>query len=459
MNNAIEQKVKDFLIKNDLANKNNNLLVAFSGGIDSLCLLDILLHLSKELNFTFSAAHLNHNWRGNESKNEEENAKQYCDSKNINFYSEIISPDLPHTELEARNQRYKFFKRAAKKLNSTAILTGHTLSDQAETILYRILKGTGTLGLKGIPEKRPQEDSVSIYRPLLEITREQTIEYCTQNGLNANIDSSNLNQDYLRNRIRLSLIPELKTYNKDVESALIRLSEISSDSEVIIEEYLQQIKSKIYSDDEIISKEFKILSKPLQKRILLDLFHDSKINYDYEIIIRTLNFIGENINSKSGNTLSLAENCWLFVSSKIIKIIHSIKADVLEFTVRINLNGTTHCQELEKTIVAELWKDEKPDKFPNDVAYTIYADFSKINEPVYLRTRRPGDKIQPFGMQQKVRLKKYFINKGVPEYKRDIIPLLATDSEILWAVGVGISELLRVYDIPTHTITIKEEII
>lgn len=459
MNIAVNQIVKEFLIKHDLIGKENSLLIAFSGGVDSLCLMDIVFELSKEFNFSLSAAHLNHNWRGEESKKEEENARFYCDSRDITFYSEILPPELPHTELEARNQRYKFFKRAAANLKATAILTGHTSSDQAETVLYRILKGTGTIGLKGIPEKRPQKDSVPVYRPILQVTRDETVAYCNSKKLNFNIDSSNWNQDFLRNKIRLSLIPELKKYNKDVEAALIRLSEISSDSEVIIEEYLQQIKSKIYSDDEIVSKEFIILSKPLQKRLLLDLFHENKINYDYEIIIRTLDFIQENINSKSGNTLSLAENCWLFVSNKIIKIIHSIKADVLESTVRINLNGKTHSQELGKTILAELWKNGKPDNFPNDTANLVYADFSKINEPVYLRTRRSGDKIQPFGMQQKVRFKKYLINKGIPEYKRDSMPLLATDSEILWAVGVGISELLRVYDIPTHTITIQEEII
>jgi tRNA(Ile)-lysidine synthase len=459
MNFDIKQKVKDFLINHHLLDKDNSLLIGFSGGFDSLCLLNIIYELSKENDFTFTAAHLNHNWRGIESKKEEDNARQYCNSKNIAFYSETLPSDLPHTELEARNQRYEFFKRAAKKMNSTAIITGHTLTDQAETVLYRIIKGTGTIGLKGIPKIRFQDDSVPIYRPILDISREQTIEYCNSKRLNANFDSSNLNQAFLRNKIRLSLMPELKNYNKDIETALIRLSEIASDTETLVEEHLKQIKEKIFIKDEIITKEFLNLSVAAQKRILLDLLHSQNIKYDNEIINRSFNFIKENLNSKSGNTLSIAKNSWLFVSFKIIKIIHSIKSAVLKSTVIVNLNGKTCNQELEKTIVAAPWKDGKPEYFPNEVSETIYADFSKIQEPVYFRTRRPGDKIQPFGMQQKVKFKKYLINKGIPEYKRDFLPVLAMDSEILWSVGVGISELLRVYNIPTHILTIKEELI
>ncbi|MDD3012343.1 MAG: tRNA lysidine(34) synthetase TilS [Candidatus Gastranaerophilales bacterium] len=455
MKNNIKQKVREFLEKHKLLNSNHSLLVAFSGGIDSLCLLDVLYNLSKECYFKLTAAHLNHNWRGDESKREEENAKKYCNSRYIDFYSETLSENLPHTELEARNQRYEFFKRATKKLNSTAILTGHTLTDQAETVLYRIIKGSGTIGLKGIPEVRYQKDSVPIYRPILEITREETVEYCKVNNLSPNIDSSNQNEAFLRNKIRLSLMPELKKYNKDVDEALLRLSKISAESEELIEEYISQIKEKIYTGDELNTIEFLNLSIAAQNRIILDLLHSEDIEYDFEKIKVISDFVHENSGLKSGNTLSIGENSWLFVSSEIIKIIHSIRADVVKSIVTANLNGETCNSDLGKTLVITPWKDDKPDKFPDEFSRTVYVDLSKIKEPVYFRTRKSGDKIQPFGMQQKVRLKKYLINKGIPEFKRDNLPVIATDSEILWVVGVGLSELIRVIDRPTHILTVE----
>jgi len=455
MKDCIKQKVCEFLEKYNLLNSNSSLLVAFSGGVDSLCLLDVLYDLSKDYNFKLAAAHLNHNWRAEESKREEEKAREYCHSKNIAFYSETLSENLPHTELEARNQRYEFFKRAAKKLNSTAILTGHTLTDQSETVLYRIIKGTGIKGLKGIPEVRYQKDSVPVYRPMLEITREQTTEYCRENNLIPNIDSSNLNETFLRNKIRLSLMPELKKYNKDIEEALFRLSKISAESEELIEEYTSQIKKRIYIEEEINTKEFLNLSKAAQNRIILDLLLSQEIEYDFEKINEISDYIYKNSRLKSGNTLSIGENSWLFISSKIIKIIHSIRADVVKSTVTADLNGETHNSDIDKTLVATLWKGENPERFPDEFSQTAYVDLSRIKEPVYFRTRRLSDKIQPFGMQQKVRLKKYLINKGIPEFQRDSLPVVATDSEVLWIVGVGISELLKVFDKPTHILTVK----
>jgi len=455
MKTFIKQKIIIFLKKYNLQSCKNSFLVAFSGGIDSLCLLDIMHELSQEYNFKLAAAHLNHNWRGVESEREKEKAREYCNAKNIDFYSETLPSGLPHTELEARNQRYEFFKRAAKNFNSTAIMTGHTKTDQAETVLYRIIKGSGTIGLKGIPEIRYQEDSVPVYRPLLEVTREQTTEYCKQNKLSPNLDSSNQNEMFLRNKIRLSIMPELKTLNKDVEESLVRLSKVSNSSEELIEEYIEQIKEKIYTDSEIETVKFLNLSPSAQSRIILDLLLLEKIDYDFERINKILDFIKENFALKSGNTLSLAENSWLFVSSQIIKIIHSIRGAVLKSTMVVNLNGETNHPDLGKKLIVTVWQGNKPEKFPNESSRAVYVDLSMIKEAIFFRTRKPGDKIQPFGMQQKIRLKKYLINNGIPEFKRNNLPVLATDSEILWVVGVGISELLRVSDKPTHILEVK----
>ena len=139
----ITGKVKYFLTKHNLMNTKNNILVAFSGGYDSMCLLDIL----SEFNLNILAIHLNHNWRGEESDKEEENCRFFCKSKKIDFYCEKLPAGLPRTETAARKARYDFFENCAKKFNSTTVLTAHNANDNAETIIYRMVKGTGITGL------------------------------------------------------------------------------------------------------------------------------------------------------------------------------------------------------------------------------------------------------------------------------------------------------------------------
>ena len=446
----IKEKVINCLKKYNLTDKKQLLLVGFSGGIDSACLLDVLFKLSQEYGFKLVAGHLNHNWRGEESLKEELNAKQFCSERNIEFYSETLSEDLPRTEEEARNQRYKFFNKIADLTKVTAIITGHTLSDQIETVLYRIIKGTGISGLKGIPEVRNQKNYPAIYRPLLEITREDTIEYCKDNNITPNIDSSNLQEKYLRNRVRLSLIPELRTYNSGIEKAISRLSLISKDTEELTEEYLRLITPEIYIEDNVIStQKFVNLSSALQKRILFDFFIKNNIDHNYEKIEENLNFIKESSGLNSGNTLSLTKNTWLFVSSSEIRIINQIIADKTSEIVEVNLEGEVSFPSLNLTFKTELWQGREF-LFPKETDKRAYVDLSRIKSPLYLRTRRDGDKIQPFGMKDKTKLKKYLINKGVPEFERDKLLLLTNEEEILWVLGVGISELLRVNKIPTH---------
>ena len=447
----IKEKVINCLKKYNLTDKKQLLLVGFSGGIDSACLLDVLFKLSQEYEFKLVAGHLNHNWRGEESLKEELNAKQFCLERNIEFYSETLPEDLPHTEEEARNQRYKFFNKIADMTKATAIITGHTLSDQVETVLYRIIKGTGISGLKGIPEVRYQDNFPAIYRPLLEISREETIEYCKYNNITPNIDSSNLQEKYLRNRIRLSLIPELLTYNSGIENAILRLSSISKDTEELTEEYLRLITPEIYIEDNAIStQKFVNLSTALQKKILVDFFIKNNIEHNYEKIEENLNFIKESSDLKSGNTLSLTKNMWLFVSSSEIRIINRIIADKISEIITVNLEGETFFAPLNLTLKIQTYQEEIHIKFPKETDTKAYVDLSRIESPLYLRTRKDGDKIQPFGMKDKTKLKKYLINKGIPEFERDKLLLLVNEEEVLWVLGVGISELLRVNKIPTH---------
>ena len=150
--NKIQQTIKEFLEKYNLNNPENTYLCAFSGGYDSMCLLHSLKQITPQNRIV--AIHLNHNWRGEESNQEEENCRNFCSEIGVEFYSEKLSSDIPHTETAAREARYEFFESCSKKFNSKIIFTAHNKNDNAETLIYRICKGKGIRGLCGIAENR-----------------------------------------------------------------------------------------------------------------------------------------------------------------------------------------------------------------------------------------------------------------------------------------------------------------
>ena len=145
-------KVKNFLKKHGLNDSNKTFVVGFSGGYDSMCMLDILHRISEKSGFKLIALHLNHNWRGREAEIEQENCERYCKEKNIQLYTETLPAGTPKTETVAREKRQEFFKKCYKKFNADGLFLAHTKSDNTETILYRLSKGTGVKGLCGILE-------------------------------------------------------------------------------------------------------------------------------------------------------------------------------------------------------------------------------------------------------------------------------------------------------------------
>ena len=188
-------KVIDFLNKYNLQDK--TIVVGFSGGYDSMCLLDVLSKISDMQDFSelkVIAAHFNHNWRGEESLKEQEVCRIFASSKGMEFYARTAAESLRKTENDARIARYEFFEEAYEEYDADAVFTAHNYDDNAETLLYRIIKGTGIVGLKGISEKRKY-----FYRPFLGIKRSEILEYCNEYNLAPNDDSSNSNIVYRRN--------------------------------------------------------------------------------------------------------------------------------------------------------------------------------------------------------------------------------------------------------------------
>ena len=405
----ITEQVKNFLTKYQLS---NNFIVAFSGGYDSMCLLDIL----NKLGYRVIAVHLNHNWRGAESKKEEINCKNFCELRNIEFYSETLPENSPKTETYARDARYNFFERCAKKFNSDIVFTAHNYEDNAETVLYRIIKGTGTFGLCGIAEKRD-----IFYRPLLKISRKEIEKYCRENNLNPNKDSSNKNTKYKRNLIREKIIPLMQEINPNVIKAVNSLSEIASEDRT---------------------------SANVEKYQIRNLLKENNLDYDRNTIERIEKFINENKNSKSGKKLSLTNNLWLYTSATKTEIITKTKKTDTE--ILINKEGE---YQFENFIFSIKPYNKTVLEFPQDNTCKAFVRLDTIN--FTLRHRKSGDIITPLGSNHKQKLKKYLNEKKIPQHKKDSLIFLCNGNEILWAAGLGLNNKIKVIEKPTHIIELR----
>lgn len=444
-------RVINFIKEHKLEEK--TIIVGFSGGYDSMCLLDMLYAIKQKEGFydlTVVAAHYNHNWRGEESLREQEVCRIFAASRGFEFATKTAPANIKKSENEARILRYEFFEEVLDDYDADAVFTAHNKDDNAETILYRVIKGTGLVGLKGISEKRGV-----FYRPLLKTTRAEIVDYCEKNNLAPNKDSSNFNTAYKRNFLRLNVIPLLEKINPLVKESLNTLAEISISENEIIEEYIAPKRELVFDEFRLVASEYKKLSKPIKMRFLHEYIQLLNLDYDYKKINELYNFIEANIEKKNGTTISLANALWLYVDEKTIETIPSLKNKEKEaFTDIILIDTEGEYQIGDRKLLIKPYVANEIFIFPESTANFVYVDLSKVKMPLYARTRRDGDVINPFGMIGRMKLKKYLNSKGISKHRRDEILLITNAEEVLWVVGVGLSNKIGVTDKPTHVIEV-----
>ena len=448
-------KIENFLKKYGLLDLEKAIILGFSGGEDSSCLLSVLARLSQKYKFKLVCAHLNHNWRGEEALGEQKKCGLIAKKLGVEFYTETLDKNTKCTESAAREARYDFFSRCAEKYNTEVVLTAHTMTDNVETVLYRIIKGTGPYGLCGIPCKR-QLENYTVYRPMLDITREEVVEYNKKYVDEKNCDSSNSDTKYARNSIRLEIIPKLMQINPLIERSISDLSALANEEAAIIEEYLGKVKEEISEDGKFLTDKFLKLSPFVQKKLIYEIVRKYKITYDRQDVEDICDFIETNKTSKSGRLTSITSDCWLFVSGKYISVVDEVP-EVLDFEpILISSEGTFRACKFELKI--EKYKRDGSNRFANSVD-TIYADLSETEFPLQFRGRNlnseKADVIVPFGSKGHQKLKKFLSGKNLNKFEKNNIMLLCKDEEVLWVVGLGISDKIRVKQTPTHKISFK----
>ena len=458
------EKVINTIKCNNMFEVNDKVVVALSGGPDSICLLHILHTLKDELNISIVAAHVNHCLRGEAADNDEMYVKKICEELGIQCFVKredvhrISKERGISCEMAGREVRYQFFEEVLHKINGNKIAIAHNANDQAETVLMRILRGTGLQGLVGI---RPVRDNIFV-RPIINLTRDEIENYCEVNKLNPRIDKTNFENIYTRNKIRLELIPYIqKNFNSDVIEVLNRFS----DTVKVDNEYINNVAKEKYNEYSEISEEKIILKGQLFKeheailtRVIRIAIKNIKGNLNnleknhiYDIIDIQKKSTGKYIMLPSGiRVTNNYGDIYVYKEEKehkVQKINKEVELNLLEENVLTN-----HKLKITLDIIKSK-EDIKFDKNP----LIKYFDYDKIKGVIKLRYRKNGDKFMPFGMSGSKKLKDLFIDLKIPKERRDSIPLITFGDDIAWIVGYRISDKFKINKDTKNILKIKIE--
>jgi tRNA(Ile)-lysidine synthase len=456
-------KILKTIKDNKMFEKGDKVIVAVSGGPDSLCLLKVLYDLRNDLEIKISVAHLNHCLRGKDADKDEEYVKEFCAQLNIDFYSKkvdvssISKKQGLSCEMAGRSARYGFFEEIRQQIHANKIAIAHNANDQAETILMRVMRGTGLTGLMGIS---PVRDNVYI-RPLIKVTRDEIEAYCTANKLNPKIDKTNFENIYGRNKVRLELIPYIKKkFNTDIVMTLNRLSDtLRVDNEYMESISLQKYKLYCKENEKKVTIHKEVFSQPdaiLTRLIRLSISYLKGSTYDFEKK-HIIDIIDLERYHGTGTVLSLPSGIEAYNNYGDINLCFSqevISKDISEYELELHkTNVIAHGKIKVKFRI--LNKDEVLNFRENK--FIKYFNYDKIKEKITLRYRRDGDRFNPIGMSGTKKIKDIFIDMKVEKKLRDKIPLICFGSEIAWITGYMVSDRYKVKENTKKILEIKYE--
>ena len=448
------------------------IIVAVSGGADSLCLLGTL----HEQGCPLIVAHFDHQLRPDsvdDAKFVEEVAAQYqipftLGTADVAAYAAAHKQTI---EEAARNARYAFFFEQARQHNAQAVAVGHTADDQVETVLMHFLRGAGLNGLKGIlpstilPHFDPE---IPLVRPILHLRRSETEAYCAAHNLVPREDPTNASQDYFRNRLRHTLIPELEKYNPRFRETLVRTSQALQGDHALLSELIDQTWQQVVSDEtptyiSFLLSSFSLLSSALIRNLIkkgMEKLLPGQTDIGFSTLERAAAF---SVDPNSPQRINLASGLILFKEGDALHLTADEQHLPLDGFPQIG-GGIASAVELPRN--DEMFRLELGDGWVLTVSNPETAQMPKNADPfqvtldadalvgeLFLRTRKSGDRFDPLGMDGKsMKLKDFFINEKLPRRAREGYPLLCDEVGIVWLPGYRPAHRVRVTDATTHAI-------
>ena len=438
------RKTKDIIKREGLINEGDKVLVACSGGIDSVTLLFVLREISHDLPLDLGIAHVNHLLRGQESDRDEDFVKGLADRFSIPCYVKKANvqdearksgKSIQHA---GRDIRYRFFDEIADALHFNRIAIAHTLDDQVETFLLRIVKGTGIRGLSSIPIKRER-----IIRPFLPMYRSGIEEYAKTRVISFVNDSSNSKIQYERNFVRREIVPVMERLNPAVKEkifALLRdLATINTVFEHEANEFLNKKRRDKNGSITLDVVDLLKLNEEVRYRVLLRLFQE--VEPTFFPLREHIQLIEKVLKGKRPNlSATFPRGTIVRKTYGHITFTKEQEAPQVEGNFKV-ISGMNTIAPLGLTLeVTEM--NEQSGAIPI-APHIAYLDLEKLGG-LFIRTFIAGDRFVPLGMNQEMKLKDFFIGRKIPKEKRRQIPLLVSHSDIIWVVGYRIDDRYKV---------------
>jgi tRNA(Ile)-lysidine synthase len=448
MKKHIIDLVKDSIAKHSMISAGDRILAGLSGGADSVCLLSILDHLKNALGVELSAAYIDHGFRPDETTAEIEFCSKLCSERNIAFSTTKINAKV-YAESEglnkqeaARDLRYKALEEIAAQNGANKIALAHNANDQAETLLMHLVRGSGPLGLSGIPPIRGL-----IIRPLIETQRSEIEEYLSKEGLHYVTDSSNLKDDYLRNRIRHFIMPSLININKDFIQAALRTTNIIRDEEryfavLVTKTLMKMISRKSDTAIELFLGPMEYMDTALLRRVLRRALSETRslrgLGLDHiEDLMKLIKY------GQSGDRIYLPHSIRAIKGYATLALTSEAPVRLSEYV--INSPGEVVLKEAA-TVLRLSIVEGKEIYDMGDGKKSACFDADKLPFPLSIRSRSAGDFFYPGGFGKKKKIQDYFVDEKIPRDERDSVPLLMTNKNIAWIVGHRIDERYKVDD-------------
>ncbi|MBI4565783.1 MAG: tRNA lysidine(34) synthetase TilS [Planctomycetes bacterium] len=460
----------------DLIRKGETILCAVSGGPDSVALLTILKAINELqlLEWKLHVAHFNHGLREKAADDDEDFVRRLAEKHGLPFHSARASVrELQKTlklspEEAARKARYQWLTAKAIELHAQKIAIAHNLDDQAETILHRIIRGTGLRGLRGMSPIRRISKKHDLYavRPLIEVERVEIESFLREQSLAFQVDASNTDISLTRNRLRHKLIPLIENeFNPRVKMALVKLGQTAGSFYLL----LREIAEEVYENTKMLSgerevclsvEEFSKLPPAIQTLIIdkaVRTVRGAPLHLNFEHYLEIISLCGEHAYSK---TIRLPKGLEARRESYILKIwLPKEEPPLPKFgSKRIKVPGTTLIKKLNIKIDAEIMEGKVvglKEYIRNKDFTEEILDLEKIHGPLVVRLRRRGDTFNPLGARGSTKLKKFFIENKIPKTIRDRVPLVSDTDRILWVVGYRLANEVRITDDTLKVLKLK----
>jgi tRNA(Ile)-lysidine synthase len=427
-----------------------------------------LNQLKAEFGLRLHVVHLDHKLRGKSSTADAQYVLDLCHELGIPITIEqrdVRSYQKEHKislEEAARDVRYSFFTEIADSIGAKWIAVGHTRDDHIETILLNLLRGTGTRGLRGLLPVRKWHSvnsQLTIIRPLLDMSREETADYSRRHQLQPRIDTTNNSLKFTRNRVRLKLLPLLKTYNPDIIEALLRTARIAGDDISFLEKtarrYIQKLADKHEHTVYVEKQQLLKLPVSLQRLVLRKLIEDM-IGTLKDIESRHIEEMVEFLNKPAGKKISLPYGLDFvseydrFVLGSDLEESSPFPEFTGEHTLKIPGSSDTGGWKFNSSLI-------KMTSNISDDKYIAYLDADLIKGELRVRTRSSGDRFQPLGMKEEKKVGQFMIDARIPQRWRDRIPIVCVGDNVIWIVGHRIDDRYKITEKTKNVLRIKFE--